>query len=95
MKCFIESQAVCFVLESNCVASCKQIDGEGFSRRSVCAIVARGGAYDSQKIQFYELVTDKYLEVSKSRSFPGLIPAMLATAHDQSRSFFRCSRKSA
>ena len=41
--------------------------------------------YDSRKVQFYELVADKYREVSESRSFPGLLPAMLAAALEQSK----------
>jgi Uma2 family endonuclease len=41
--------------------------------------------YDSKRVQFYELAVDKYREVSESRFFPGLIPAMLATALEQSK----------
>ena len=41
--------------------------------------------YDSKKVQFYELAGKKYREVSETRSFPGLTPAMLATALEQSK----------
>ena len=41
--------------------------------------------YDSKKVQFYELTGDKYREVSKSESFPGLLPAMLAASLEQSK----------
>jgi Uma2 family endonuclease len=41
--------------------------------------------YDSKKIQFYELVRDNYRKVSESRFFPGLSPAMLEAALEQSR----------
>ncbi len=41
--------------------------------------------YDSKKIQFYELVRNKYCKVSESRSFPGLSPAMIEAALEQSR----------
>jgi len=41
--------------------------------------------YDSKKFQFYELIMDKYREISESRFFPGLSPAMLTAALEQSR----------
>jgi Uma2 family endonuclease len=41
--------------------------------------------YDSKKVEFYELAGGKYREVSTTRSFPGLTPAMLATALEQSK----------
>ncbi len=41
--------------------------------------------YDSKKVQFYELAAGKYPEVPESRSFPGLLPAILAAALEQSK----------
>jgi Uma2 family endonuclease len=41
--------------------------------------------YDSRKVQFYEITGDNYHEVSMSASFPGLLPAMLAAALEQSK----------
>ena len=41
--------------------------------------------YDGKKFQFYELAGKKYREVSETRSFSGLTPAMLATALEQSK----------
>jgi Uma2 family endonuclease len=41
--------------------------------------------YDSKKVQFYELTRNRYREVSTSASFPGLLPAMLASALEKSK----------
>ena len=41
--------------------------------------------YDGRVMQFYELADGAYGEVSESRSFPGLNPAVMATALEQSK----------
>ncbi len=41
--------------------------------------------YDGKSLQFYELAGDNYREVSQSRSFARLTPAMLAAALEQSK----------
>ena len=42
--------------------------------------------YDSKNIRFYELARDEYGEVFESRFFPGLTPALLLAALEQSKS---------
>jgi len=39
--------------------------------------------YDSKIVYFYELVKDRYREITESRAFPELTPAMLATALEE------------
>jgi Uma2 family endonuclease len=41
--------------------------------------------YDGKSVYFYELVKDRYKELSESASFSGLTPAMLATALEESK----------
>jgi Uma2 family endonuclease len=41
--------------------------------------------YDGDKIQFYELAGDLYRETTESQFFPGLKPALLAEALEQSK----------
>ena len=41
--------------------------------------------YDGKSLQFYELAGDNYRDVSQSRSFARLTPAMLAAALEQSK----------
>jgi len=63
------------------------ITNESLSKFSIYAAlsVPEIWRYDSKRIQFYELVKDKYREISESRFFPGLLPAMLASALEQSK----------
>lgn len=41
--------------------------------------------YDGRQVQFYELTGDRYRSLFESPSFPGLTPAMLANALEQSK----------
>jgi Uma2 family endonuclease len=41
--------------------------------------------YDGRVMQFYALTNDAYRVISDSQFFPGLIPAMLADALEQSK----------
>lgn len=63
------------------------ITNESLSKFSIYAALGVPGIwrYDSKKVQFYELTRDKYREVSETGSFPGLLPAMLAAALEQSK----------
>ena len=63
------------------------ITNESLSKFSIYAAlgVPEIWRYDSKKIQFYELARNRYREVLRSASFPGLLPAMLVTAIEQSK----------